>query len=615
MCRAKQKHQKHESSDTIKNKVTSAYPCLNVNNANDDEWYNSDDADFFEAEEHIRTSLHVDKIINVPLHIISPITQIIWMWQCNSFRINMDFNFQRPNDWNDDTPIHNFNHSFYMQYHNVLDWHDFAIFNNNVMIFPNVIVDPHLHHAPLTQFYYYVTEIMYDIPDVIRAITNPKQLKKLDKFDWQAKCIVKYYIIRQGSDDQWILEDNVREIEVDEYTGWTICDHSIFAGKVVKQSNNTNTFVPISLAKPQLQHPDVASNKPFFFVILGCDKFHHTQFTGVHSMATHGFYYWFANFNHEFQFSRACTMTTTQAPAILNLTTIWPIVYSHWQELMENGCLLWTQEGLTQVYGMASHHIADLEDRCTIMRRRKSNAASRCDGMSYRGYVEGVKFPDNCNNLLQLYNITPGPYLLRVQKYLQMQFGNNQKDVNEVGKQISLTTCESDVFNELPIASSLKAPLEINHTTMLGLLETAFLIEWSKLHDTQKYDEISTRAAMAAYLTKYWHGINGVSSIVANDTRNWMKFNMINHSWQVMLEIMLCLPYVVNWEGNVNLLCNLVRMTGCLHTCVTENRRKELQSTMKIILEESLVFLFCRLIFVFFCFKIFFVKNFSQKIF
>lgn len=286
-------------------------------------------------------------------------------------------------------------------------------------------------------------------------------------------------------------------------------------------------------------------------------------------------------------------MTTAQAPAILPVTTILPKLYSHFEHLMDHGCLLWTREGLTNVYGMVSHHIADMQDRDVLMRRRGSSSKSRCDGMLWTGCYDGVKWPPNCDNLLQLHTIVPGPYLLRVKQFLDNKFNNDKNKRDKIGKQITLTTQDSDVFNNLEIDTTIKAPLEINHTAMLGLLVTAFEIEWTKLHNSQSFDEISTRGAMTAYLNKYWDGINGVRSLVAHKYGNFLKFSMINHSWQTMVEIMLSLPHVVDWNGNVNLLCNLIRMTGCLHTCVTENRRKQLQPIMKRILSESFVVFWC----------------------
>lgn len=597
MCTAVKKNRVHKSSSKIKKKVKKAYPNLDEDDASDDEWYDVDDPNWLAAEDHIDYGIRANKKISVPLHIISPITQITWLWQCDNFRKNMDFHFQRPGNWNDNMPVYKFNHSFYMKFHNVLDWHDFIHFRNNVMIYPNVIVDPHVHHAPLTKYYYYVTEISYDIPDGMTTATKA-QLVKMDKFDLLPKCVVTYQLLKQHLHfDEWILEEGYHQVQVDENTPWTLCDHKDFKNKI-KIAINNNQFAPVSLQKPRLQHPAVAANKPFFFVILGCDKYHHTQFTGVNSIPTHGFYWWFANFNSQFQFNRICTMTTTQVASLLPLTTIMPIVYAHWQVLMEKGALLWTKEGLTKVYGMVSLDVGDMQDRDIKLRHRQSSARSRCDGACWMGYMQGCKYPPNCDNLLQLNVVIPGPYLLRLRQYLENRFvgDNRKKNINKIGKQISLTKHTSDVYNELPIASTLKSPSELNHMAMLGLLEVGFRIEWSLIHDTKGYDQLVTQSGMKAYLEKYWHGINGVTSKIVHSTGNWMKFNMINHSWQTFLEIMMSLPHVVNWVGNVNLLCNIIRMTGCLHSCVTENRRKQLQFTMKIILQQSLALL------VFFCF-------------
>ena len=156
-----------------------------------------------------------------------------------------------------------------------------------------------------------------------------------------------------------------------------------------------------------------------------------------------------------------------------------------------------------------------------------------------------------------------------------------------VGKPITLTTVTEDVFNELPIATSLKAPLEINHTTLLGLVVQAFEIEWSNIHTKHNFQQKQTRAVMTAYLQKYWIDINGVSCFLSNVNTNIMVFNQIHHSWQKMLEILLSLPHTTHWCGNINLLTNIIRMTGALHTCNSENRRKTVKRLMIKLLQDS----------------------------
>ena len=589
-CSAHLKHRVHTFDKTQNAKVQQAYSTTKKHKSPKKMW-NVDDANFGALLAHDE-ALKSRKINNIPLEIISPATQLIWLWMCNNWRHNLDFDFKRPNGWNDDMSVRKFNHSFYLKFHNILDWHDFALLANNTFLYPGLVVNPHIKKTPLT--YYVIDSITYQIPQNILDFVKKEQFYKLDNYEWQPECCIHYRRLWKRM-QQWVLVDDIKTVEIFADCNWTVCDRNQFVGNVVRRtSSDIYSFESTVLPPVHTQHPDVASNKPFFFFILGCDEYHHTQFTGLNSMKTHGFYWWIGNFTKELQFTRSCSMNLCQAPAILSLTTVMPIIYSHFEHVMNHGCLLWCNNGLIRVKGMISHHIADMVDRLALMRRRGSSKESRSEGMLWYGCKEGVKWPIECDNLLQLHTVTPGPYLLKIRQLIQRKFGMNNNTSDKIGKTISLTNTESDIFNELPIASSLKAPLEINHTAMLGVLGRAFEIEWTRLHTTAKFAEINTRSVMIAYLNKYWIGINGVSCYVQNINTNLLVFNQIHRSWQTMVEILMSLPHVVDWDGNINLLCNLVRITGCLRTCVSETRRKQLKRVLVIILSASLVDVFVK---------------------
>lgn len=583
-CSAISKHKKSKFSKSHTTKVNQSH-CKNKYDGKR-MWVQGDD-NFEILKQHgaTFTSTTVD---NVPLQIISPATQLIWMWMCDNWRKNLDFNFKRPANWNDSMDVYNFNHSFYVKYHNILDWHDFVWLRNNSFLYQGVVVDPHLVNV-VPQTLYYIDSITYEIPDEIKNLSTQAQLKKIDKYEWQPECCVHFRRLWKRM-HEWVLQDRIETIEVFGDENWSVCDLKQFEGVVVRRVCPTNNYdyETAVLPPPERQHPDVASNKPFFFFIFGCDKYHHTQFTGLKAMDTHGCYWWIGNYNRKFQFTRACSMSVCQAPACIPFTTIFPKIYDHWEYLMNDGCLLWTNDGLTRVNGMVSHHIADMQDRDVMLRRRGCNKNSRCDGMLWFGVREGIRWPSNCENLLQLNVVVPGNYLLKCKKYLQQKFAGDEIH-EDVGKVITLTTTKHDVYNNLPICSTLKCPIEINHTTMLGLLVVAFTIEWTRLHTTGGFKELETRANMVAYLNKFWSGVNGVSSYIKSINTNIMTFNQIHHSWQKMVEIMIALPHVVDWNGKLNLLTNIIRMTGCLHTCTNENRRKELQSILKELLIKGLV--------------------------
>lgn len=584
-CSATHNYRVHTFSNTQKNKVVEAFP----NDPTGGQKFKTKistllGVDKVEWEDH-RSSLVEKKIENIPVQIISPITHIIWLWMCDNWRNKLDFVFKRSPNWNDDTPVTKFNDSLYVQYQNIFDWHDWVKLHNGSMIYAGLIVDPN-ENKNENEFYYYVENVEYSMPDRLKNILRAKQIlqkknqftkpwKNISKTDYYPDCYVCVKRLVRGVGDVWVISDLIERILIDKYMPWSTRSLNEFVGRVVKRQSQ-HQFVPTQLNPPQLQHPDVRDNKPFFFGILACDKYKHTMFTGLNSMQTHGFYWWLGNCDPDFQFTRKFGMVTCQAPAILSLGDIFPKISSHWQHLMQHGCVLPTSEGIITAYGMIAMHVTDMQDKDVLMRRRNCSKQSKCDGMLWLGYEDGSKWPDGCNSLLELNTIMPGPYMLQIWQYLKtMNYTNNA--IEKTHAKITISSTTEDIYNELPIDSTIKGPLEINHTTVLGLLKTVFEIEWTRMHDNGGYDELSTRAAMIAYLDKFWVGINGMYCFIEDMNTDIFVFNQIHHSWQKFLEIMMSLSFVCDWDGNVNLFTNLVRMTGCFHICDNENRRKQLQ--------------------------------------
>ena len=254
---------------------------------------------------------------------------------------------------------------------------------------------------------------------------------------------------------------------------------------------------------------------------------------------------------------------------------------------MQHGCVVYDGQSLLKMFGMVSHQIGDMQDRDIFARRRGAHRNSRSDGLIWYGFRNSARWPRNVPDLLNVGCVVPGPYLLKVWKLLYrtcVSRGLWMIPPDKCGKSLSLTKTTHDVYNGLPLDSTLKSPLEINHTTLLGLLIDAFEIEWVHLHHYHKYNEKQTKTFMYAYLDKHWNNYNGISTFLSNVNCNILKFNQMQHSWQKMLEIMLSLPYTVNWIGNLSLLSSLIRITGALFACRTENQRLHLQYIMKKIL-------------------------------
>ena len=551
-------------------------------NNNNNSMYDQYHPQYGEWQEH-QVSYDEQQKLQVPLKILSPITTISWMYMCESWRKHLDFDFQRPPQWTDDTPVYKFNHSWYVKYHNLFDWHDFALLRNDSLICPKAVVDPHLKKQTLT--YYYIDSISYDIPSNLANANTRRLFASVSQPErWMPSCHVKYFTLKHKH-NKWYLSSKKRVVCINSQTNWTIVDLSNMKDKIYQKMNNGEQKINLQL--PHYQHPDVASNKPFIFVIFGSDAYHHTDFTGQTAMKTHGGYWWTGNYNPDLQFTSKCTFIVFQSTALASLNQILPKLYLHLQFLMQKGCVVWNGNRLVKLFGMVSHHIGDMQDRDIFARRRGANVKSRSDGLIWYGYSNGCRWPRGVRDLLEVDCVVPGNYLMDVWKFINKTCVSRGLWIvppDNIGKSLSLTKTTHDVYNEIPLDSTLKAPIEINHTTLLGFLTNAFEIEWIHLHHQLKHNEKQTKTFMYAYLTKFWHNKNGIHTFLTNISCNILKFNQMQHSWQKMLEIMISLPYTVNWNGNLSLLTSLIRMTGCLFTCRTENHRLRLQTIVKKLL-------------------------------
>lgn len=534
--------------------------------------YHKEHHNFGELQDH-DTSYIAQSQIHVPLKILSPITSLIWMFMCPNWRNNCDFNFDRPDNFNNDSTVTRFNDTLYVKYHNLFDWHEFALLNNGTFLYANAIIDPKIPKK--NKVYYFIVKIDYAIPHRLLNAQSARVFRGIDGSTlWKPDCNVSYrkLICKDGV---WTLRNRVYVVSIHSRIDWVLID-----------SKTINLVLP----QPKFQHPSVASNKPFIFAIFGSDKYHHTVFTGREAMTTHGGYWWIGNYDPELQFKKMFTFITFQAPSIVGLSKILPKMNLHWQHLMNKGCVAWDGNQMTPLHGMLSHQIGDMQDRDIFLRKRGNNIHSRSDGMLWSGFREGSSWPVGVSDLLTLGSVIPGQYLMKVWKFIHVtcvQRGLWAKPSDNIGKSISLTMNRHDVYNELPLDSTLKSPLELNHTTLLGLLTSGFGIEWVYIHNILKFDEKKTKVFMVAYLQKYWNNINGIGTFLSNINCDIMVFNQMQHSWQKMLEIMISLPHVVNWIGNLDLLSSLIRMTGCLFACKTENERLRLKNIVKNILSQG----------------------------
>lgn len=537
---------------------------------------------------------HCAKVRNVPVEILSPATIVIWMSLCPNWRTKFDYNFQRDNAWTDDRPVLRFNDTFYVKYHNILDWHDFIMLKNGTMLYSRLTIKDTTWPEPL-QSLWYVTEVCYTMKDELRNTSSKSEfVKQHDISWWQPNCVLRYKrLARQGQ--CWVLHDVIHTLVLTLDETLEVVDYSVTRGNVVQHVVGGGRVhrVQCQLREAVEQHPDVKAGKPCKFAMLGTDKYHHTQFTGKHNWDTHGLYMWFCNFDARLQFAHISTWTLGQVSALVSTNSVLRALYTVLTPLLRYGILTWTGDCLEWCRFMISHQITDMQDRDHLLRKRGSSGKSRTDGCLWYGFEDGAKWPEDHNDLMEAGCVIPGPYLYTVWRHLydpsrSAVWGRNRKGKvpASVGMQISLTQCTKDIYNGLPIASTLKSTIEINHTTVLGFLNQAFKLEWINVHNVQGYQSARSLAVMKLFLRKYLHMVNGFACSAMQSSFKIFTFNQMHHAYAKLLQFMLALPAVINHHGHFDLVWALLRLTGALQVINTENDRLRLKEIAKPVLVE-----------------------------
>ena len=544
----------------------------------------ADDPDMLDSKEHDK-QLTYSKI-KVPLYILSPSVNIVWLHLLPNFNKQMDFDFQRPSDWSNNSKVLKFNHTEYVSMHNIYDWHNFAVLKDETFLYPSLVVQI----APAVMWY--IVKISYDLPDSVANINSYVNISReagTKKF-WKGIPWLHFQRITQTRDNKWHISSDIRRYHLKPDDVLPIVPFDQLQGNIF--DHNNDDWSPTA----ELQHPDVKAGKPFWFTILGFDKYHHTQFTGKHDWDTHGLYWWFASMNPNCQFTKQMTMVMGQAPYAIPFGMTVSICYSHWIHLMSSGVPIWYHDAIVNSYGMVSHQITDMEDRNPLLRHRGHSKYSQCDGLTYLGYPDGIKWPGGVKDMMQLGIIIPGPYFGKLCKHVHKTCVNNgvwDEFPDEYGKLLSLTKNPEDLYNNVPIDSTLKSTIELNHTTLLGCLTRLFQIHWHNMHKKDMLKPIHTRHVMKAYLMKYFESINGTNSILGKFQTKATVFNQMHHAWQHMIEICLCLPACTNWFFHLDIVVALTRLTGLLFSIQTENERLRSQKILKDVLNNSFVSLCC----------------------
>ena len=97
-----------------------------------------DSAIWTEIEEH--NAALVQRTKPVIAQVISPMVTLTWLYMLSKWRNLLDFDFDRPVNFDGDTPIERFNDTNYLQKHQIWDWHSFALLKDNVLIHNGLII-------------------------------------------------------------------------------------------------------------------------------------------------------------------------------------------------------------------------------------------------------------------------------------------------------------------------------------------------------------------------------------------------------------------------------------------------------------------------------------------
>ena len=544
-----------------------------------DEFTAIDDHDIRNEEIYCHNAEMLLQTKTVPVHIISPIVTISWLYMLPAWKNLLDFNFQRKADWNGDSPVIRFNDCEYVQKHKIYDWHSFAMLQDETLLYNGVIVQDSDSNI------YFIIDILYCIPDKILFAKKASTIRKLkNQSDFKPDTVmVAQHIISHN--DRYIIQDTKEEYDI-------FADSEL---SVVTSDNILNNIYDTQGVKFQIenriQHKNVQECKPFFFFTLGFDEYHHTEFTGKHDWDTHGVYWWIANMHPQVQFKQSLTMIMGQIPDAIKLPTVGQIVYQHWSKFIYDGISLWNGNSFEKVHGMVANQITDMEARDHFMRRRGNNAKSASDAMLWPGYKAGCVWPRNVINLMQLGIIMPGPYMLKLWQHLKHDLtgtpGFWTKFNDDITQCICMSKSDEDIYDGIPLDSTLKSTIELNHTTLLGCTSDIAKIEWKRLVMKNNFQEVQLRTMMKYYLHEYFDGINGCESLLGDYKTKITTFNAMHHAWQKLVELSICLPTIVDWFGNMSAMVALIRITGALFTVNTENQIQHLQQIIKPILEAS----------------------------
>ena len=537
--------------------------------------------------------------MTVKVNAVSMHSQLLMYSLIPNWWNHLDFNFQRKPGFNDDTPIRRFNDCHYVQEHLSYDRYNRVRLSNNRVIRRGDVINPNI--VAWANQRWYVYDVQYRLPRNVAQCTSKEEFARemgnvQEQSQWRPAIFVRVMLIvlPRGVAGRWyILDDTIRDIVLTEALVHALTvEHQ--PPPIYAHSTGDEIWRP--KYRYPLRRKAVATNKPFLFFYAGHDKYAHTQTQGKFNDDTHGSYFWIANMNAELNETSLYTMILSQSTSRASMQAVTIVGNAQMMALIRNGLITFKNGKLTKIGCELAFQVSDMQDRVILLRARGVAVQSYADGQLYLGHAHGNRWPPNAENLMEWTVFLPGRVRLLWYNFIFKKMADAgawpKLNIPEWydGKAIALTKCKFDIYHGSPIASSIKSPIELQHTTVLGCINQLFLCEWSHLHSKHllNYDETHTRAMLACCADLLVDGINGWKSYLANIKESVRQMNQMHKSWMIYMEIFLCLKSVVYIHSNrLNILNSLIQLTGALMGCDTINKRIRLQRIARNVFDTS----------------------------
>ena len=91
---------------------------------------------------------------------------------------------------------------------------------------------------------------------------------------------------------------------------------------------------------------------------------------------------------------------------------------------------------------------------------------------------------------------------------------------------------------------------------------------------------------MSVYLNKYFNNINGMKLLLMKTNGKIEVFNQMKQSWQKIVEVLIALPVVSGWFGNID-VCDAIYLIKTDHE--RKYHQKRFQMQVKFVVSKTII--------------------------